>query len=504
MIWISAALLMTVVLVTRLELSFDLSAFLPQQTTLAHEVLVEQIRTGPGSRLLVIGIGGAPPAQLAEVSEQLKQRLATEAAFVSVQNGELAEDDATVPEPLASYYLLLRDIDYSRDALQNTLAARLQDLAFGAGATFSDLIARDPYLVTLQVLESLVPVDLLGDMWFAADGSAVLLAETRAASIDISAQADAIELVRQAFAAAADSTDLDLEITGVGAFSVELQDIIRAEAMKRTTLATGALLLVLFVIFRRPRLLLLATVPIGMGFLAGLTLVTLLFDLVHGITLAFGFTLLGVAVDYPLHLFSHAQQDSGPAAMRRIWPTMRLGVISTAIAYLALAFSGSEGLAQLGLFTAGGVTVAVLATRTWLPLLLHKPTTDGGDSAAVAIAPSLRFVAPVLLLVIASATIITSVESALWDDDLSSLSPVATSRLATDRTLRAAAVTPDMRYQLVLHDEDLDSLLESSEAVDGLLEEAVDAGLLASWHSVSQLLPSLATQERRRDVIPED
>ena len=93
---------MVLVLVTRLELSFDLSAFLPQQTTLAHEILVEQIRTGPGSRLLVIGINGGAPEQLADVSEQLKTALAAQSAFVSVQNGEFTEEDASIPEPLAS------------------------------------------------------------------------------------------------------------------------------------------------------------------------------------------------------------------------------------------------------------------------------------------------------------------------------------------------------------------------------------------------------------------
>ena len=45
---------------------------------------------------------------------------------------------------------------------------------------------------------------------------------------------------------------------------------------------------------------------------------------VHGITVAFGFTLIGVVKDYPIHLFSH--QRAGitpwrPLAMvwRRLW-----------------------------------------------------------------------------------------------------------------------------------------------------------------------------------------
>ncbi|MDH3613123.1 MAG: MMPL family transporter [Gammaproteobacteria bacterium] len=502
-LWVAAAAVAIVILATRLELSFDLSAFFPQQTTLAHDVLIEQIRNGPGSRLMVMGISGAPADELAEASDQLKQALSVDPAFVTVLNGEFSEDTTQTPEPVNSYYLLMRDVDYSRSALQRTLQLRLQDLAFGGGSALLQLIARDPFLVTLDILERLSPVDMTGDMWFAADGSAVLMAETHAASIDIAAQADAVDTVRQALAALPATTPLKIDITGVGAFSVELRQTIRAEATKRSILAGAALILVLLVVFRNPRLLLLAALPIGTGFLAGLALVSLLFDTVHGITLAFGFTLLGIAVDYPLHLFSHAQHDSGRSAIRRIWPTMRLGVISTAIAYLALVFSGSQGLAQLGVFTAGGVVVAMLATRTWLPLFLDGRQAPPATESAAQQTPELRYLTAIVVLIAALFAIYRTVGAGLWDDNLSSLSPVPVERLSADRALRSATVTPDMRYQLVLHNSSLDALLRDSQAVDLLLADAVDDGLLENWQSVSQLLPSREDQERRQNAIPD-
>jgi len=467
LLWVGVAVLAIAILVSRLQLSFDLSAFFPQQTTLAHDVLIEQLRNGPGSRLIVIGINGSDPQQLAEVSDQMKQRLASDPAFVAVLNGEFDEDATQAPEPVSSYYLLLRDIDYSRESLRQALQ-----------------------------------FDMDGDLWFSEDGSAVLMAETHAAAIDITAQAAAIHAVHNAFDALPDAGTLNLDITGVGAFSVELRETIQAEATKRSIMASAALLLVLLVVFRNPRLVLLAALPIGMGFLAALALLSLLFDTVHGITLAFGFTLLGVAIDYPLHLFSHAENDSGREAIRRIWPTMRLGVISTAIAYLALAFSGSQGLAQLGIFTAAGVTVAVLATRTWLPLLLTERQTAQPDNREKPLAPTLRPAAAISLLLFAAMTIIYNSDSGLWDDNLSSLSPVPVSRLQADRALRSAAVTPDLRYQLVLHDDSFEALLQHSAAIDDLLAAAVENGQLEGWRSVSQILPNQEDQRRRQDAIP--
>jgi predicted exporter len=387
--WLALAMFAAIIIIFRLQLSFDLSAFFPQKTSLTHDILLEQLKNGPGSRLL------------------------------------------------------------------------------------------------------------------AEDGSTVLMAETRAAAVDLAAQAEAIRAVKTAFSNIRGSELLELEVTGVGAFGVELQKTIRAEAKKRSALAASALFLVLLIVYRNLRLLLLATLPIGMGFIVGLAMVSLFFDSVHGITLAFGFTLLGIAVDYPIHLFSHSRQNSGSFAIKRIWPTMRLGAASTAIAYLAIALSGSKGLAQLGIFTASGVIVAVLATRTWLPGLMAGQSSPVSSTLTKLQRPTLAFLPAIVFLGLAIVTTYHVSNGEIWDDSLSSLSPVPEPRLLTDRSLRSAAGTPDMRYQLVLHAPTLELLLRESESVDLLLGDAVNKGLLNGWQSVSQLLPSHQRQLLRQDAIPD-
>ena len=502
--WLLLGIAAVFVLVTRLQLSFDISAFFPRAPDLQHQVLLQQFQSGPGSRLLVIGINGADSDTLADVSDELRSVLAGNPAFTAVMNGEASDESSDmVPEPVASYYLLMDDIDFSGEALARAVQDRLQDLAFGGGSAMLELIARDPYLATLNILGRLAPVEMSGDLWFAADGSVVLMAETKASAVDIEAQGEAVATVRAAFASLAGTEGLALEMTGAGVFGVELQKTIRAEAQKRSILATVALLLVLFAFFRSPRYLFLATVPIGMGFLVGLAVVSLVFETVHGITLAFGFTLMGVAIDYPLHLFSHAGQSDGRSAIGRIWPTMRLGALSTAIAYIALAFSGSDGLAQLGVFTAAGITVALLVTRTWVPYLLAS--AGPGDQANNALSPAtLTYVPAIGLAGIALVAISQVVTGGLWDDRLTSLSPVPAERIADDIRLRSAAGTPDMRYQLFQHNPNLDALLSRGEDLDRLLEVAVDDGLLDGWQSLTQILPGAFTLASRQAAIPDD
>ncbi len=499
--WVGAIGVALVILLTRLQLSFDLSAFFPRQTTLAHEVLIEQVRNGPASRLLVVGISAGETGNAAEAARLLQQELARDPGFVSVLNGEFDEQAADVPFPVSDYFLLMDDLDFSAEGLRGAIQERLRDLSFGGGSELLALVSRDPYLATLDVLESLAPAELSGDPWIAADGSAVLLAETTAASIDIAAQAGAVDAVKTAFGALPGSEALTLDVTGVGAFSVELQETIRAEATLRSVLASIALLFVLYVVFRNVRMLFISALPLLTGFLAGLTTVAVLFDTVHGITLAFGFTLLGVAIDYPLHLFSHARHGSGVSAMRRIWPTMRLGAASTVVAYLALVFSNSTGLAQLGVFTAVGVITASLATRTWLPHLLPDNPEPPAE-AAQASTPRLSLPVAAGAMVLGIAIAWPSFKTGLWDDNLSSLSPVAEDRLQADQLLRSAAVTADLRYQLTFHADSLEQLLRDSEAMDAILAGAVGEGILGGWQSVTQILPSERSLAARQALIP--
>jgi predicted exporter len=105
--WICIAVIASTLLWFRLQLSFDLSAFFPQKTSLSHDILLEQMKDGPGSRLLVIGLSGADPDSLTEASNQLRDRLSGNEAFINVLNGEYEMEDVQIPAPLDQYYLLM-------------------------------------------------------------------------------------------------------------------------------------------------------------------------------------------------------------------------------------------------------------------------------------------------------------------------------------------------------------------------------------------------------------
>jgi predicted exporter len=154
----------------------------------------------------------------------------------------------------------------------------------------------------------------------------------------------------------------------------------QSEATWLGAIATVGMIILLLIAYRSVGVVFLGTLPIASAGVAGLAAVSAMFGTVHGITLAFGVTLIGVAQDYPMHLFSHQHPGQTPlATARSVWPTLATGVVSTCIAYFAFLSSGVPGLAQLACFTIAGLAVAGLSTRFLLPPLMSDNPKDYGQ-----------------------------------------------------------------------------------------------------------------------------
>ncbi|PAW55917.1 hypothetical protein CKQ80_11565 [Pseudomonas moraviensis] len=138
--------------------------------------------------------------------------------------------------------------------------------------------------------------------------------------------------------------------------------------------ATLGILLLLLLAFRRWRVLL-AFVPVLVGMLFGAVACVAVFGHMHVMTLVLGSSLIGVAVDYPLHYLS----KSWSLKPWHSWPALRLtlsgltlSLITSAIGYLALAWTPFPALTQIAVFSAAGLLGAYLSAVCLLPALLKN------------------------------------------------------------------------------------------------------------------------------------
>ena len=500
---------------SHLRVGSDLRLFLPAPATAAQRLLLDAIGEGPASRLLVITLEGAEPAALAEVSRALNEALRGDEHFRFITNGDVALDQ--LPEDLLPYrYVLSANGDtraFDRERLHAALEARAQDLASPGGFALEPLLPRDPTLTLLTLLGEWQPTREPRrefDVWFDTAGErALLVAETRAAASDPTEEREALDTLQRTLASMSAASHVTLTASGVGAFSVLMEGRTRAATQSLALAATIGMLLVLLVAYRSLGAILLSSLPLASAGLAGLAAVSAVFGAVHGITLAFGFTLIGVAQDYPIHLLSHSRAGMPPTRIaKELWPTLATGVASTSVAYLTFWFSGVTGLAQLACFAVAGLAVAGLTTRFLVPLLMAEGGRDYGSSPflrrvwnAVAGLPRPRWAVPVTLVVCVAALLLA--RQPFWENDLGGLTPVPRDLLERDRELRQQLGTADARYLLVVEAPNVDAALGRLEALDGSLQRLVADNAVASYTHAARFLPSAAAQASRRAELPD-
>ncbi|HEU4591480.1 MAG TPA: MMPL family transporter [Steroidobacteraceae bacterium] len=498
-----------------LEVSADLRLFMPAPRTEGQRLLIQNIGESPASRLLLLAIEGDQPAQLAQISKRFAAGIGTREEFAFVANG--AQPAPGIPDQLLPYRYLITDsfdgapLDEQR--LVTELEDRAADMASPAAGFLEEWLPRDPTLEMLHLAQRWQPraePHQRDGVWFSSDGRrALLLVETRAAAFDPDGQGRALTTLQEQFARARGPSPASLTVSGTGYFSSVIRDRTQYEATWFGSFDTIGLIALLWLAYRRFVFTICGALPLLTAGLAGLGAVSLLFDGVHGITIAFGFTLIGVAQDYPIHLFSHlAPGEPALHTARKVWPPLATGVASTCIAYLAFLMSGVTGLAQLACLTIAGLLAAGLTTRFLLPRIVPMIGRDPARSAWLArlnaqIERLPRPYALIAVIPLLAAGIFLWRPEGFWQNDLSKLTPVPPELLKRDAELRREMATPDLRYLLVAGGASEDAVLSELETLEPQLERAVREGAIGSFEHAAQYLPSAALQKKRQAALPD-
>ncbi|HEV2269158.1 MAG TPA: MMPL family transporter [Steroidobacteraceae bacterium] len=514
----------------RARYSADLSAFLPQAPTPAQRLLVEQLQQGVASRLIIAGIEGADENARARLSQQLARQLRADPEFLAIENGDAAATQRDEAFLFAHRYLLSSTVTPSRFSvagLHSAIASTIDLLASPAGMLATSWVPSDPSGEMMTLLDQLSrnqPPRTEDGVWVSKNGArALLLIRTRAAGSDTDGQQHAVEAIQAAFrtalagqpvggatrqsALAHDTPGATLVMSGPGVFAVQARASIKSQVMRLSIVSSVLIIALLLLVYRSVPALLLGLVPVGSGALAGIAAVALGFGVVQGVTLGFGVTLIGEGVDYSIYLFIQSRAGGGADWRRSVWPTIRLGMLTSVCGFAVLLASRFPGLAQLGLYSLTGVLAAGLVTRFVLPELLPRgfrirDLTPIGRAAAHLLRKASAGRAVLALIAICAIAVLGLYHGQLWSHDLSALSPVPTAAQSLDLQLRTDLGAPDVRYLVVVSAPNEQSALEGAEHVGGELDGLVDRNVIAGYQSPAQYLPSLAVQRQRQVSLP--
>lgn len=495
-----------------IDIRADMTDFLPPGQTPATRLLLDELRSGAAASLVLIGIEGAAPEDLARISQAVATDLKASGQFGFV--GNEAQDFATEDQDfLFGHRYLLSPATTAEAFTTASLRDRMQKLLEQLRGSAAPLVKRfgfaDPvgaWVDLLQVWRGDSRVELRHDVWFAQGTErALLVATTKASALDAAAGRAALDALDAAFARA-EPGQARLLVSGPAVFAVDSAEAIEADvhmlALASATLVTG------FLLWRHRSVYVLAAaaIPLGAGMLAGALAVQLAHGFVHAITLGFGLTMLGVAADYPLLLIGQRRaEETTRAAARRIWPTMLLATATAALGLTAMLLSSFPGLSQLGLFSAVGLVTAAATTRWLLPLLVED-VAFRGQQVSVGWLVSAAFLrrrrAWLVGLVAMAALFLAFGHGPSWERDLANLSPVPQAARDLDEELRRQLGAPDVRHLIAISGATAEDVLQRSERLEQPVRELVQAAAIGGAELPSRYLPSSRTQAERQQALP--
>jgi len=501
---------------SRATYTADLSAFLPRRASATQQLLIEQLRAGPATHLIMAEITGGDARLRALLSAQLAARLRADPAFAGVDNGDAAQLDRDWQFLFAHRYLLSPDVTperFTSAGLRDAIIDSINELASPEGTLVRPLFTYDPTGEMLAILETLgagrTPHTASG-VWASPDGErALLLVQTRASGSDTDAQQAACEALRREFSQAraqlpdAERAHLAFEMSGPPVFAVHSRALIKGQVLRLSAVSALLIAALLLAVYRSAPALALTLVPVASGALAGIAAVALGFGTVHGITLGFGVTLIGEAVDYSIYLIIQNAAEFGEA----VWPTLRLGVLTSICGFAALLPSSFPGLEQLGVYSITGLIAAALVTRFvlphWLPKTLEiRNLSPAGEQLASAVQRLRAWRAMLVLVPVLAGAVLYLHRGTLWSRELATLSAIPAVDERLDERMRADSGAPPMRYLAVVSGPDHEAALAAAEELSTQLRPLVDSGVIAGFESPARYLPPLTVQRARQASLP--
>ena len=401
-------LLLTVVLVallSRQRYKEDISDFLPLDSKYGQALKVYQEISGASRIVAIFSSRQRFPALHPDIIDSESSSPDSLIAAVDAFSAIVAERDTTgiastivsqldveqVEEIMQFLYAnmpyFLTDRDYARmDSLlgvegfvEKQLATDKQTLMLPMAGMMAQNVQRDPLNLFTPVTASLqqsssVSYENYDGYIFTPDMSrAIVLMQSPYGGSETSQNARLLRFLEEC-AADVDVSGVDIHFTGGPVIAVGNAEQIKSDSILAVSLALILIVALLFFVFRSVRNLALIVVSIGWGWLFAMGALALIHNNVSVIVIGISSVILGIAVNYPLHLIAHLRHTpSVRQAMREIVAPLIVGNITTVGAFLALVPLESVALRDLGLFSSLLLVGTILFVLIFLPQIV-RPT----------------------------------------------------------------------------------------------------------------------------------
>lgn len=514
-------------MISRVEYSEDISAFLPQnEESRKYSSVYERLG---GSRIAVLfrfcgdstcnddydDIRGRITEAMDRFGELWEE---TDTASV-IPDMQVAVDDASILE-VADFIrrnapYLMTEVDYRRIDSLLALPGYIPDmmkknrrmLMFPASSIVSENLRNDPldFFSPLYIRLMSLNVSSSGEMFDShifIDGgkTGAVFFESPFGNSESGSNSHIAEMLDKVIGETeAEFGDVRISATGGPLIAVANARQIKKDSILAVVIAIVLISLVLFLSFREFSDIIWIVASIICGSVFSLGLIAAFKSSVSVIILGIGSVIIGIAVNYPLHYIDHLKHEPDTKkALKDIVNPLLAGNITTVCAFLSLFLLRAEALHDFGLTGALMLVGTILFVLIFLPALMKSGKKRSRKTVSFDFSPHIsarmqkRLAIP---FVVATAVLACFSSRTSFDLDMRNINYMTPSQ-REDLALLSSAGNQGSVIYAVCEGSCRDALLEENEMLVSGLTDAL-SGDAASVVTISEFVPSSARQKER-------
>ena len=275
---------------------------------------------------------------------------------------------------------------------------------------------------------------------------------------------------------------------------------IKTDVILTVSIALSLLLMVFIVFYRSVFVPIILLLPTVFGALVALAILSLFKTQISAISLGVGAVLLGVTLDYALHILTHLRaQHTIEDTLNQVTKPIIMSSVTTALAFFCLLFINSDALQDLGLFAGLSVLSAAFFALVLIPVLYKSPKkktlpkqTVIDRLASYPFHQKKGWIIGLIMLLIGSVFFYSQVS---FNKNLSSLNFVPQHLKQAEKELDQLTNASDKSVYLVSYGTTLDEALQHNDLLFSTLKKQKATNSLVSFTSVAPLVKSKRTQK---------
>ena len=391
--------------------------------------------------------------------------------------------------------------------IQEAMAQNRRGLEQLEGIGRSEMTAKDPLGfsgVILGQMSALLPANkaqFYSGQLLSADGKhALIIARIAGSGTDTSRAARIEKLLEECRLELATHKDLKEQyiLTSAGAYRAALDNetVAKRDTQLAIILTTLGIALLLIFAFPRPLIGLLALIPSTVGAIAALFVCSFLFTSMSMLAVGFGGAIMAFTVDLGITYLLFLDQPyatSGKQVAREVWSAELLAVLTTVGAFLLLLISDFKILAEIGVFSALGVTFALLFVHFVFPKIFPAMPPSKRRTNRFLLNAIIKIAAPAkwkLIAAIIFGLMMLVFAKPVFNVDLQAMNSVSRDTIMSEKKMQETWGNLSGKCYILLEASSLGELQEKNQQLMTLLASDVQKEKLAPVFLPSVLFPS--------------